>query len=965
MATKSQEILLKGNTTNASAVPSSLKVREIAINALDRSLFTNDGNSIVKLYTGTTKWFDVNGNANNALKLGGVLASEYINKEAFNSHINNSIIHITAAERTAWNNKWDYNEETIKAVKVNAATSADYATNATNADTLDGYHHSDFVHTRSAIAGTDLNTTDISNKFIHDYVWTNAPESVIGSVIDLTYSKDWRFQIFCRPGVQSNIYARSRHDGTTWTDWHKLAFTTDNVASATKLQTARKIWGRPFDGTGDVNGDLTEVDNITASGNATIQGDIVCGGEVVAITGEGTPAGVTDYSALTGKPSINGVTLVSGNNTLASLGIQAAGDYATNSGVTTLLADYAKKTFVANNYAGKAAFNSHTADTDIHITAAERVAWNAKWDYNEATIKAVKVTSASSADQLTSDAGTSAIPIYFDGGIPVQCTPSDLFSVFDNAYSSSTGEHSLGITIAGHTRMVVVAYSQTAGSVAWSGITGKPTTFTPSAHTHTASEVSGLPTSLKNPYALTFGSKTYDGSAAATISASDLGALTAHQTIYALTLKVNGTSQGVYNPASATKTINIAVPTKTSQITNDSGFITSAAIPTALKNPYAVEIKANGVSLGTYDGSKAATFNLSAANVGAASKIHTHTASEISGLPTKLSAFTNDVGYITGITKSMVEGVLTGNITSHTHSYLPLSGGTIEAYNASPLTIKVSAASNLLTFITDNNTERTVVGYYASSTRGSEFRNTTSGSYIGITDKGTPHYNGNTLLHAGNYNSYTPTLTGTGASGTWGINISGNAATATNATNADKLDGLHASSFARMQYDNNLVYHGNEFNFTPTAYKGEIFINYRTMGGLNGAITGYIFADGAGNTLAVISNGQFSGNSASATKLQTPCTIWGQSFDGSANVSGDLSMGRSEIYWNGDTEGSYISSNGTTDMIYNMRNGHIFQVGGDRILIIKRYDTYKLQVNGKTHIAGDLVVDGEVSALVA
>lgn len=31
-------------------------------------------------------------------------------------------------------------------------------------------------------------------------------------------------------------------------------------------------------------------------------------------------------------------------------------------------------------------------------------------------------------------------------------------------------------------------------------------------------------------------------------------------------------------------------------------------------------------------------------------------------------------GYITGITKAMVEGVLTGNITSHTHNYLPLNG---------------------------------------------------------------------------------------------------------------------------------------------------------------------------------------------------------------------------------------------------------------------------------------------------
>lgn len=35
------------------------------------------------------------------------------------------------------------------------------------------------------------------------------------------------------------------------------------------------------------------------------------------------------------------------------------------------------------------------------------------------------------------------------------------------------------------------------------------------------------------------------------------------------------------------------------------------------------------------------------------------------------------------------------------------------------------------------------------------------------------------VLTSGNYNTYSPTLTGSGASGTWGINITGNAATAT------------------------------------------------------------------------------------------------------------------------------------------------------------------------------------------
>jgi hypothetical protein len=42
-----------------------------------------------------------------------------------------------------------------------------------------------------------------------------------------------------------------------------------------------------------------------------------------------------------------------------------------------------------------------------------------------------------------------------------------------------------------------------------------------------------------------------------------------------------------------------------------------------------------------------------------------------------------------------------------------------------------------------------------------------------------------TLIHNENYNNYSPTLTGGGASGTWGINISGNAASATTASTAN------------------------------------------------------------------------------------------------------------------------------------------------------------------------------------
>jgi hypothetical protein len=50
--------------------------------------------------------------------------------------------------------------------------------------------------------------------------------------------------------------------------------------------------------------------------------------------------------------------------------------------------------------ATKAEFNTHDADGTRHITAGERSAWSAKWDYNESTIKGVKVNNAANADTV-------------------------------------------------------------------------------------------------------------------------------------------------------------------------------------------------------------------------------------------------------------------------------------------------------------------------------------------------------------------------------------------------------------------------------------------------------------------------------------------------------------------------------------------------------------------------------------
>jgi hypothetical protein len=50
------------------------------------------------------------------------------------------------------------------------------------------------------------------------------------------------------------------------------------------------------------------------------------------------------------------------------------------------------------------------------------------------------------------------------------------------------------------------------------------------------------------------------------------------------------------------------------------------------------------------------------------------------------------------------------------------------------------------------------------------------------------------LLHSGNYTSYSPTLTGGGASGTWGINITGSAGSVANAVTFTNTGGAAAGA---------------------------------------------------------------------------------------------------------------------------------------------------------------------------
>lgn len=124
-----------------------------------------------------------------------------------------------------------------------------------NANKLGGYDSSMYV--KSWIDNTD-DYLSFRNKavFKTSYISGQGDFGTLiiptwtGNRTDNYYLSELRFDIGRSPKF------RYSHNGVVELDWETIAFTSSNVASATKLQTARTIWGQSFDGTGDVSGNL-------------------------------------------------------------------------------------------------------------------------------------------------------------------------------------------------------------------------------------------------------------------------------------------------------------------------------------------------------------------------------------------------------------------------------------------------------------------------------------------------------------------------------------------------------------------------------------------------------------------------------------------------------------------------------------------------------------------------------------
>lgn len=134
-----------------------------------------------------------------------------------------------------------------------------------NADLLDGLHNGALTARYLNLAAfvTNCNAVPTHNG-IFSWGGTNSANPATygvllqwSSVDNPTPGTDQHWITQLASATSNRLFYRTRINTGAWSGWSAVAFTSDNVASATKLQTARTLWGQSFNGTANVDGALT------------------------------------------------------------------------------------------------------------------------------------------------------------------------------------------------------------------------------------------------------------------------------------------------------------------------------------------------------------------------------------------------------------------------------------------------------------------------------------------------------------------------------------------------------------------------------------------------------------------------------------------------------------------------------------------------------------------------------------
>jgi len=182
----------------------------------------------------------------------------------------------------------------------------------------------------------------------------------------------------------------------------------------------------------------------------------------------------------------------------------------------------------------------------------------------------------------------------------------------------------------------------------YADLTGVPASFTPAAHTHSISEINGLSSQLS---ALTSSIQSASSSLSGLATVATSGSyqdLTNKPVLFSgVYADLSGAPtlfSGSYSDLTNKPVIPPAI-TKTSQLENDSGYLTSVTYPVVSVN------------------AKAGVVVLSAADVGAAASSHTHSIADITGLQNSLDSKASAASLSGYVTTESVNSAL-GNYTN-------------------------------------------------------------------------------------------------------------------------------------------------------------------------------------------------------------------------------------------------------------------------------------------------------------
>ena len=247
--------------------------------------------------------------------------------------------------------------------------------------------------------------------------------------------------------------------------------------------------------------------------------------------------------------------------------------------------------------------------------------------------------------------------------------------------------------------------------------------------------------------------------------------LTSHQTIYGLTIQKNGTSLGTYTPNSAAKTINVTVPTKLSELSNDSGYtkntgtVTSVAVsvPTGLSVSGSPITTKGTIAIALASGYSIPTTAKQTAWDGAVSAKHTHSnKSVLDGITSaKVTHWDNAYDWYALMTtdEETADGII--NKWNEVVSFLAniaqtdtLSGivdGINKSISDEVTRAKKAEGANASGISTNKTNITTLQGYFTSGSAKKALQLTNARKLWGNSFNGTADINGSIIVPSGKY----------------------------------------------------------------------------------------------------------------------------------------------------------------------------------------------------------------------